>query len=168
MRKKTNKRKGKPKVTYSMVLAMTFLAAENENRQLTYFSRVPVGKEQVKTGEFCILKITPIVWFCIVSTHFFILNLSANALYDFHSGIVEHSKRNFISTRAHVLFAVPRSGIDNGDKHIKAIGRNLVYWEQNEIKIIRKRKLARLKGYGWNHTNSKVWMERRLKRAFQL
>ena len=37
---KTNKRKGKPKVT-SMVLAMTFLAAENENRQLTYFSRVP-------------------------------------------------------------------------------------------------------------------------------
>ena len=38
---KTNKRKGKPKVTYSMVLAMTFLAAENENRQLTYFSRVP-------------------------------------------------------------------------------------------------------------------------------
>ena len=110
-----------------MVLAMTFLAAENENRQLTYFSRVPVGKEQVKTGEFCILKITPIVWFCIVSTHFFILNLSANALYDFHSGIVEHSKRNSISTRAHVLFAVPRSGIDNGDKHIKAIGRNLVY-----------------------------------------
>ena len=40
-KKKTNKRKGKPKVTYSMVLAMTFLAAENENRQLTYFSRVP-------------------------------------------------------------------------------------------------------------------------------
>ena len=110
-----------------MVLAMTFLAAENENRQLTHFSRVLVGKEQVKTGGFCISKITPIVWFCIVSTHFFILNLSANALYDFHSGIVEHSKRNSISTRAHVLFAVPRSGIDNGDKHIKAIGRNLVY-----------------------------------------
>ena len=80
------------------------------------------------------LKITPIVWFCIVSTHSFILNLSANALYDFHSGIVEHSKRNSISTRTHVLFAAPRSRIDNGDKHIKAIGRILVYWEQNELK----------------------------------
>ena len=44
-----------------------------------------VGEDQ----EFCILKITPIVCFCSVSTHFFILSLSANALYDFYSGIVD-------------------------------------------------------------------------------
>ena len=47
-----------------------------------------VGKDQVNNREFCILKITPIVCFCSVSMHFFILSLSTNALYDFHSGII--------------------------------------------------------------------------------
>ena len=48
-----------------------------------------VGEDQVNNWEFCTLKITPIVCFCSVSTHFFILSLSANALYDFYSGIVD-------------------------------------------------------------------------------
>ena len=48
-----------------------------------------VGKDLVKNWEICVLKITPIVWFCNVSTHFFILSLSTNALYDFYSGIVD-------------------------------------------------------------------------------
>ena len=34
---KTNIRKEKPKVTYSMTLVMAFLVAENENRQLEDF-----------------------------------------------------------------------------------------------------------------------------------
>ena len=53
-----------------------------------------VGEDQVNNWEFCILKITPIVCFCSVSTHFFILSLSANALYDFYSG-----SRSFIFIR---------------------------------------------------------------------
>ena len=48
-----------------------------------------VGKDQANDWEFCLLKITPIVCFCSVSTHFFILSLSANALYDFNSRIVD-------------------------------------------------------------------------------
>ena len=48
-----------------------------------------VGKDQANDWEFCRLKITPIVCFCSVSTHFFILSLSANALYDFNSRIVD-------------------------------------------------------------------------------
>ena len=45
-RKKTNMRKEKPKVTYSVALVMAFLAAEIENRQpedlpQAYFGRVP-------------------------------------------------------------------------------------------------------------------------------
>ena len=48
-----------------------------------------VGKDLVKNWEICVLKITPIVWFCNVSTHSFILSLSTNALYDFYSGIVD-------------------------------------------------------------------------------
>ena len=45
-----------------------------------------VGKDQVNNWEFCELKITPIVCFCSVSTHF---KPSANALYDFYSEIVD-------------------------------------------------------------------------------
>ena len=46
-----------------------------------------VGRDQFNNWQFCILKITPIVYFCIVSMHFFILCLSANALYDFIRGL---------------------------------------------------------------------------------
>ena len=48
------------------------------------------SEDQVNKWEFCIFKkITPIVCFCSVSKHFFILSLSANALYDFYSEIVD-------------------------------------------------------------------------------
>ena len=42
--KKTDVRKGKPKVTYSVALVTAFLAAENENRQLEDLPRVDFGR----------------------------------------------------------------------------------------------------------------------------
>ena len=48
-----------------------------------------IGKNQANNWEFFILKITLIVCSCSFSTHFFILSLGANALYDFYSGIVD-------------------------------------------------------------------------------
>ena len=78
---------------------MVFLVAENENRQLedlpqADFGRVHenisfVGKEKVNNWEFCEKKATPIVCFCNGWTHFFILTLIADALYDFFSRIVK-------------------------------------------------------------------------------
>ena len=78
---------------------MVFLVAENENRQLedlpqADFGRVHenisfVGKEKVNNWEFCEKKATPIVCFCNGSTHFFILSLIADALYDFFLRIVK-------------------------------------------------------------------------------
>ena len=78
---------------------MVFLVAENENRQLedlpqADFGRVHenisfVGKEKVNNWEFCEKKATPIVCFCNGSTDLFILNLIADALYDFFSRIVK-------------------------------------------------------------------------------
>ena len=68
---------------------MAFLATENENRQLENlplcnWKSSPVDKDQVNDWEFCVLKITPIfLCLCSVSTHFFILSQSANALHDF-------------------------------------------------------------------------------------
>ena len=35
-----------------------------------YLKDFSVGKDQISNWEFCVLKITPIIWFCIVSTHF--------------------------------------------------------------------------------------------------
>ena len=42
--KKTKIRKEKPKVTYSVTLVMTFLAAENENRQLKGLPQADFGR----------------------------------------------------------------------------------------------------------------------------
>ena len=42
--KKTDVRKGKPKVTYSVALVTAFLAAENENRQLEDLPRADFGR----------------------------------------------------------------------------------------------------------------------------
>ena len=52
--KKTDVRKGKPKVTYSVALVTAFFAAENENRQLedlprADFSRLPERFLSVRT-----------------------------------------------------------------------------------------------------------------------
>ena len=76
---------------------MVFRVAENENRQLedlrqADFGRVHenisfVGKEKVINWEFCEKKAMPIVCFCNGSTHFFILSLIADALYDFFCGL---------------------------------------------------------------------------------
>ena len=78
---------------------MVFLAAENENRQLEDLRQADfgcvhenisfVGKEKVNNWEFCEKKATPIVCFCNGSTHFFILSLIADALYDFFLRIVK-------------------------------------------------------------------------------
>ena len=84
---------------------------------------------------------------------------------DFRIGFGSEGEFDDSNTRGN---ETSRSGTDNGDKHIREIGYILIHWEQNETKTIRKRKLARLKDYGWNHNDSKVWMERRLKRAFEL
>ena len=76
--KKTNLRKEKPKVSYFVALAVAFIAAENENRQIedllqADFGRSPerffsIGKDKVK---FCKLKITPIVVFVIMIQRIF-------------------------------------------------------------------------------------------------
>ena len=42
--KKTNIRKEKPKVTYSVALVMAFLAANNENRQLEDLPQADFGR----------------------------------------------------------------------------------------------------------------------------
>ena len=42
--KKTNTRKEKLKITYSVALVMAFLAAENENRQLEDLPRADFGR----------------------------------------------------------------------------------------------------------------------------
>ena len=78
---------------------MVFLVAENENRELedlpqADFGRVRenipfFGKEKVNNWEFCEKKATPIVCFCNGSMDLFILNLIADALYDFFSRIVK-------------------------------------------------------------------------------
>ena len=64
-----------------------------------------VGKDQVNNREFCILKITPIVCFCSVSMHFFILSLSTNALYRFL--LLARTKsitENSVYWKLHLLF----------------------------------------------------------------
>ena len=43
-RKKTNILKEKPKVAYSVALVLTFLSAENENRQLEDLPRADFGR----------------------------------------------------------------------------------------------------------------------------
>ena len=73
-------RKEKPKVTKSVALVRAFLAAENENRQLedlpqADFGRVPerflLSVRTKSITEYLYIKITPIVYFCSFSTHFF-------------------------------------------------------------------------------------------------
>ena len=88
-----------------MALVLAFLSVENENRQLEDFPRADfgrllgrlfnqktssVGKDKVNKLEFCKLKITTIVVFVVVIQRIlFILGVSANALYDCYSGIVD-------------------------------------------------------------------------------
>ena len=66
MGKKTEIRKEKPKVTYSMAVVMAFLAA-----------------------EFCTLKVAPVVCFCNDLTHVFILSSSAPTHFMILSGIID-------------------------------------------------------------------------------
>ena len=88
--KETNILKEKPKVTYSVALVLAFLSDENENRQL----------EDLPLADFgCLLEIillsvrtTSLTKNCLFnhnSTHFSVLRVSANALYDCYSGIVD-------------------------------------------------------------------------------
>ena len=79
-----------------MALITAFLVAENENRQLEDLPQADFGRvperflRPIRTKPItCILKITLIVCSCSVSTQFFILSLSPNALYDFYSEIVD-------------------------------------------------------------------------------
>ena len=93
--------KEKPKVTYSLAFEVAFLAVENENQQpedlpqadLAVYLRdliSSVGKDKVKTWEFCILQLHPLnCCICSYSTLFFILILGDSAFYDFCSGIVD-------------------------------------------------------------------------------
>ena len=48
-----------------------------------------VGKDLVNKWEFSVLKITSIVCFWSVLTHFLLLRLSGNAINDFFSGIID-------------------------------------------------------------------------------
>ena len=71
---------------------MALLTAMSENRQLKDLPQAEFGRVPEKFLVYCVLKkITPIVCFCSVLKHFFILSLSANALYDFYSEIVDPS-----------------------------------------------------------------------------
>ena len=99
-------RKEKPKVTKSVALVMAFHTAENENRELEDLPQADFGRVSerfllsVRTKsmtENFYIKITPIVCFCSFSTRFFflILSVSAKALYDFYSGIID--PLNFIT-----------------------------------------------------------------------
>ena len=78
---------------------MAFLAAENENWQLEYlpqadFSRVlkrfllSIRTKSI-TKNFLNWKLGPLFVFVVFQRIFFILRLSAYALYDFYSGIVD-------------------------------------------------------------------------------
>ena len=99
IRGKTNTQKQKPKVTYSMALLLTFFAAENENRQpedlpLTDFGRLPerllLSVRTKSINENLEIKNYDHCCFCNHdSTHFSILRVSANALYDCYLGIVD-------------------------------------------------------------------------------
>ena len=93
-------RKEKPKVTKSVALVMAFPTAENENRELEDLPQADFGRVSerfllsVRTKsmtENFYIKITPIVCFWSFSTRFFflILSVSAKALYDFYSGIID-------------------------------------------------------------------------------
>ena len=83
-----------------MALVLAFLSAENENRQLEDLSLADIGRLperlllSVRTKSinenFFKLKITTIVVFVImIQRFFFILRVSANALNDCYSGIVD-------------------------------------------------------------------------------
>ena len=89
-------RKEKPKVTKSVALVMAFPTAENENRELEDLPQADFGRVSerfllsVRTKsmtENFYIKITLIVCFC--SFFFLILSVSAKALYDFYSGIID-------------------------------------------------------------------------------
>ena len=77
---------------------MAFLAAENENRQLEDLPQADFGCEPKRfllsvrtksiTESFVYWKLRPSFVF-VVFQRFFISSLSANALYDFYSGIVD-------------------------------------------------------------------------------
>ena len=83
-----------------MALVMAFPTAENENRELEDLPQADFGRVSerfllsVRTKsmtENFYIKITPIVCFWSFSTRFFflILSVSAKALYDFYSGIID-------------------------------------------------------------------------------
>ena len=120
---KTNIVKEQPKVTYSVALVLAFLSAENENQQLedlppADFGRLPeklllsVRKNSIyenfvnwKNYDHCI--------FCNHdSTHFFLLRVSANALYDCYSGIVDSFicihlwSRLFFSVKGYCVYVI--------------------------------------------------------------
>ena len=84
---------------YSVALVLAFLSAENENRKLENlpqadFGRLPerlllsVGTMSINEN-FVNWKLRPLFFFNHDSTHFSILRVSANALYNCYSGIVD-------------------------------------------------------------------------------
>ena len=87
----------RPKVVYPVALVMAFLAAENENWQLEYlpqadFSRVLkrfhlLIRTKSITKNFLNWKLGPLFVFVVFQRIFFILRLSADALYDFIRGL---------------------------------------------------------------------------------
>ena len=83
-RKAKYRKKRKQKVMYSVALAMAFITAENENGLLEDLPKADSGH----VSERFLLSVRTIVCFCSVSTHFFILSLGTNALYNFYSGII--------------------------------------------------------------------------------
>ena len=83
-----------------MALVIAFPTAENENRELEDLPQANFGQVSeifllsVRTKsitENFYIKITPIVCFCSFSTRsfFLILSVSANALYDFFTRIID-------------------------------------------------------------------------------
>ena len=102
-------------------LVMTFLETVNENRQLKicyrpfcpYTRKISSGgKEQVSNWEFCTWEITSIFCFRRVSTHFFILSLSANSFSNFYSGIADSFyfysliKFTFLVSKGHCVYMI--------------------------------------------------------------
>ena len=97
--KKTNILTEKPKVAYSVALLLAFLSSENENRQLedlllADFGRLPERLLlSVKTNSinenFVTWKLRSLLFCNHDSTHFSILRVSANALYDYYSRIAD-------------------------------------------------------------------------------
>ena len=83
-----------------MALVIAFPTAENENRELEDLPQANFGQVSeifllsVRTKsitENFYIKITPVVCFCSFSTRsfFLILSVSANALYDFFTRIID-------------------------------------------------------------------------------